>query len=420
MKVLLLGINYAPEPIGVAVYTVGLAERLVAAGHQVHVVAGNPYYPAWKIADGYKAGAFSRSIEAGVTVDRVPHYIPATPTGRRRLLHHITFALAAFFPFLWRAIVWRPDLILAVAPALLAAPLASLGARLCGAPSWLHIQDFEADAAIATGLLHGQGPTEKLARWFERTVLQRFDVVSSISARMCQRLTEKGVSSSRVIELRNWADIGAIAPALPHTSPFRDEWNISTPGVALYSGNIANKQGIEIIVDVARRLKHRQDLTFVVCGEGPNRQHLETLAAGLTNIQFRPLQPKDRLSDLLALATVHLLPQIAGAADLVLPSKLANMLASGRPVIATAAAGTALALEVTDCGIVVPPDQPDDLAQALETLLNNPILREQLGANARTRAVQRWSAISILSDAVMEMEAIAAPRRKPAFEVRAT
>src|SRR3546814_10977620 len=99
----------------------------------------------------------------------------------------------------------------------------------------------------------------------------------------------------------------------------------------------------------------RNDITFVLCGSGPTRPELEARAAGLTNIQFHALQPQEEFQELLGLATVHLLPQRAGAADLVLPSKLANMLASGRPVVAGAAPGSDLAISVDGCGIAVEP-----------------------------------------------------------------
>ena len=95
--------------------------------------------------------------------------------------------------------------------------------------------------------------------------------------------------------------------------------------VALYSGNIANKQGLETVIEAARQLAHRDDIVFVIAGEGPNRVALQKLAAGLGNVQFRDLQPAERMADFLSLASVHLLPQIVGAADLVLPSKLTNM-----------------------------------------------------------------------------------------------
>jgi colanic acid biosynthesis glycosyl transferase WcaI len=121
-------------------------------------------------------------------------------------------------------------------------------------------------------------------------------------------------------------------------------------------------------------------------------------ANGLSNVQFRDLQPAEMMSELLGLATVHLLPQIAGAADLVLPSKLANMLASGRAVLATAACGTGLAREVRDCGEVTAPEDASAMAQALVSLIDDEAARKAYGSAGRARAEECWRRQSILSD----------------------
>src|SRR5690606_3943348 len=141
--------------------------------------------------------------------------------------------------------------------------------------------DFELEAALATGLLKS-GAAARVARWFEAAVLKSFDTVSSISPHMCQRLVEKGLDGALVVEFRNWADIDAVVP-MPRPSRYREEWAITTPHVALYSGNIANKQGLETIVEVAARLQARTDLTFVICGEGPNAEELMRRSKGLGN-----------------------------------------------------------------------------------------------------------------------------------------
>ena len=289
----------------------------------------------------------------------------------------------------------KPDVVLTVAPSLIAAPLALLAAKIAGAKSWLHVQDLEVEAAFATGLLDERTRAGRAAKRFEAAVLCGFDRISSISPQMCAALRAKKIPVEKLIEFRNWASIELVAP-LHDPSPYVAEWKITTRHVALYSGNLANKQGIEIVIDAARRLRHRDDLSFVVCGEGPNRARLVESAADLGNVRFHPLQPRDRLSGLLGLASVHLLPQIAGAADLVLPSKLTNMLASGRPVVACAAPGTGLFEEVEGCGISVPPEDPEAFAAAIERLIDDDAQRDALGRMARTRAEQRWAKSAIL------------------------
>jgi colanic acid biosynthesis glycosyl transferase WcaI len=405
MKILILGLNYAPEKVGIAVYTTGLANALAAAGHEVTIIAGQPYYPAWKLMDGHRLTWDSRT-ENGVTVIRCPHYIPANPTGIGRILHHISFALSTLFPALGHSLRGRPDLVFAVAPSIIGAPVARLAALVGGARSWLHVQDFEMDAAFATGLMNDAGIGARLAAWYERFVLKSFDRVSTISQQMCARLAQKQVNPARIVEFRNWGEMDRITP-LATPSPFRQHWNITTPHVALYSGNIANKQGIGIVVEAAQLLRDRRDLTFVICGEGPNRAKLQEAAHGLDNIQFHDLQPKEAMNDMLSLASVHLLPQMAGAADLVLPSKLINMLASGRPVVATAAAGTGLAHEVEGCGIVTEPGDAKAFADAIARLLDDPALAASTSAAARHRAEERWSEERILGGVMRDFASLA-------------
>jgi colanic acid biosynthesis glycosyl transferase WcaI len=393
MNVLILGLNYAPEPIGIGPYTTGMAEALVAAGHQVSVICAKPYYPYWQVRAEFRGPRARRTVEAGAKVTRLPIYVPRRPSGARRLLHHLSFAARAFPAMLGEARRQRPDVVIAIAPSLLSAVIARLVVRLSGARLWLHVQDFEVDAALATGLLADGGAAAKVARRVEHWSLAA-DRVSTISPQMCARLADRGVTADRIVELRNWATLED-APSTP--CGYRQEWEIDRPHIALYSGAIANKQGIELIVEAAQRLQHRRDLAFVVCGDGPQRAELAALAAGLDNIQFRPLQPRERLGELLGLASVHLLPQIAGAADLLLPSKLTNMLASGHPVVATAAPGTGLAQEVDGCGLIVPPGDGAAFADAITRLIDDPARSATLSANARARAEERWSRPRILA-----------------------
>jgi colanic acid biosynthesis glycosyl transferase WcaI len=405
LKILIYGINYSPEPTGIAIYSTEMAEYFAREGNDVRVVTGRPYYPGWKIMSGHRAWTYGSARENSVTVLRCPHYIPANPSGLKRILHHVSFALSSLLPMLWNGLILRPDIVLVVAPSLIAAPVGRIAAFFGRAKSWLHIQDFEVEAAFATGLLAPDGRAARLARWFERTVLSQFDVISTISPQMRKKLSEKGIAAHKIAEYRNWSDISAIFPS-NDPSPYRAQWGITSPHVALYSGSVGNKQGIELLVDAARKLHHRSDLTFVICGQGPHRERLEQLASGLSNIQFHDLQPKESLNALLNMATIHLLPQLEDAADLVLPSKLTNMLASGRPVIATTLKGTGLAEELIDCGLITPPGDLERFSAAIETLMDNADMATQLGKAARQAAIDRIARDSVLGRVQSQMQQV--------------
>ncbi|MEO6320619.1 MAG: glycosyltransferase WbuB [Polaromonas sp.] len=490
MKILLYGINFAPELTGIGKYTGEMAAWLAALGHQVRVVTAPPYYPDWAVGTGYSARSWRRERWQGVDVWRCPLWVQPRPGGAKRLLHLASFALSSL-PVMLRQLLWRPDVVWVVEPALFCAPAALVVGRLSGAKAWLHVQDFEVDAAFDLGLLRGKFLRGMVAG-AERWLMRRFDVVSTISQRMHQRLLDKGVAPARAVLAPNWVDISAITPggmdcraSLAMTAGMGDDGGVlfrhreaagrgdpSSNGqrdglprfarndggsgdrllcvsrhdgeggrsdevnhfrallgiapsavVALYSGNMGGKQGLELLADVAKlclaqAASAQAAIIFVFCGNGAGRADLVQRCAGLPNVHFLELQPIERLNELLAMADVHLLPQRADAADLVMPSKLTGMLASGRPVLATAQPGTELALVVagaprTDglvmkadaCGLVVPPEQPQAFADALLQLALDAPARTRMGQAARSYAEANLDIDAVLGRFVAGLQA---------------
>jgi colanic acid biosynthesis glycosyl transferase WcaI len=294
---------------------------------------------------------------------------------------------------LWQ-VAWRPDVVLTVAPAFMCAPAGLLTAWLCRAKCWLHLQDFEVDVAFGMGLLKGR-LLQRIALRMESSLLRRFDTVSTISGRMMQRLCAKGVTVGKTRYLPNWVDL---TRAMPLNNGYRTQLGIAEDAVVvLFSGSLSGKQGLMVIPDTAKLLRSRDEIVFVVCGEGVMQSKLQAAAAGLPNVRFMPLQPSGQVSELLAMADIHLLPQSPDAADLVLPSKLGGMLASGRPVIATCRAGTEISEIVSQCGLVVAPENSMQLAHAISTLADDPERRKSLGRRARTFAENNFERHAVLS-----------------------
>lgn len=421
MRVMVLGINYAPDLIGVAKYNTELCESLIARGHAVRMVTAPPYYPDWKVPAAYRSMWYTHHILNGVGVTRAPIYVPGRPSGAKRLAHHASFSLSAALPLLSTALRWRPDVVLAVAPSLLSAPIGAWAAKLSGATSWLHVQDLEVDAAFELGLIRNGSLARRLMLGLERHILTSFDRVSTISPQMLRRLSQKGVAADRLREVPNWVDTSVIVPGSNQT-PLRARLGLKASDVvALYAGTMANKQGLELVVEAAGAVRtSHPSLRFVLCGNGPIKPTLMQMARGLSNVSFLDLQPPEQLSQLLCTADMHLLPQKAQVSDLVLPSKLTGMLASGRPVIAMAAAGTGIALETEGAGLVVAPGDARALAAAAITLAEDEALRLRLGAAARRRAEQKWDRAAIVRALELELLALpqraaAARRREPAY-----
>jgi len=394
MKILISACHFTPDEISVGKFTGTMAEWLASRGHEVRAVVGAPFYPHWKVREGYSGARYLRETVRGVDVIRCPIYVPRTQSGLKRLLQYGVFAITSLPVLLFWAARWKPDIVWTVMPPFSGMPASLVAARLAGAPAWLHVQDFEVDVAFELGLLKNS-VLKRLFLTIERRLMSSFQVISSITSKMLDHLETKGVTTQRVL-FPNWFDPDVIYP-MPNADFLRDELGISRASfIALYSGNLGEKQGIDGLVEVARRFIDDSRFTLVICGDGVGRERLASLSAGLKNIRLLPLQPVTSFNAFLNMADVHLLPQKAEVADLVMPSKLPGMLASGRPVVAGAKPNTQLAREVEGCGVVIPPGDSAAMADAVRWLMDNPRERARLGARAAERAIEHWGRDRIL------------------------
>ena len=398
MKVLLYSLNYAPELIGIGKYNAELSNWLSMHGHTVQVVCAPPYYPYWKVQSGYSSRVYSTETLGKVTVSRCPIWVPRDPKGIQRILHLLSFAISSLPILLLIAFRWKPDIILTLEPPLFCLPNAVMASRLAKSNLWLHIQDYELDAAFHLGFI----PSFKIIKYFayglERFLLKQTDVISTISYEMMQVLHDKGVRVKNKMLLPNWVETQVIAP-LDRESPYRKELGIKPEQiVCMYSGNLGEKQGLSIIIDAARHLINNDNIVFVISGEGPSRQNLLEDSRDLQSIKFLNLQSAERFNDLLNMADIHLLPQLANSKGLFFPSKLKAMFSSGRPVIASVNLNSDIAKVVSGCGLVIPPEDSLLLSKAILYLAEDSQQRKRLGRDARNHAVTNWSKDKILSN----------------------
>jgi colanic acid biosynthesis glycosyl transferase WcaI len=383
VKILLISTNYSPELTGVGKYSGEMISWLAEQGHEVRVVCAPPYYPQWKVGKGYSSWRFQIENSLNKKVYRCPLWVPAKPSGLKRIIHLASFAFSSL-PIVLRQIIWRPAVVICVEPSLFNSFGAIIAGKLSGAKSILHIQDFEVDAAFELGIVKVKW-LKHFVYGVERFLMNRFDKVSTISEAMLEKLNKKSVDPVRQIFLPNWVDTTSIYP-LETISRYRTELNIpSNKIVALYSGNMGEKQGLEIVIQAAKKLEN-ENIQFIMCGSGAALERLKILAKELKNILWLPLQPFEHLNEFLNVADIHLLPQQSGVADLVMPSKLTGMLASGKPIIATADVDTQVEKVVKECGIVVSTGNVMEFVKSIRMLSENVELRENLGIKARTYA----------------------------------
>lgn len=416
MRILIHSINYAPEITSTGKYVGEMGEWLVAQGHEVRVVTAPPYYPAWQVMEGYSALRYRRERIAGAEVWRCPTWVPAKPSGTKRLLHLASFAVGSF-PAMLGQVTWRPEVVMVTEPPVLCVPSSWLVARLCRAKMWLHIMDFEFDVAVHLGMLRGSsGSVRRLLYHVERLLMQRADRISTISERMRYKILEKGISADRTRLFPNWSDIEFVRP-LPQDDAVRQEFGAGPNDVlVLHAGNMGEKQSLELVLDAAEQLKDRTEIKFALVGAGAARAKLEEIAEQrrLTNVRFFPVQPLERLPALLAAGDIHLVVQRREAADLVMPSKLTNILAAGKPSIATADPGTALhdIVHGYECGVTTSPGSVAELAASVVELADNPGMRQRLGWNARRYAESYLDKGELLRDFENSLKELVVARGK--------
>lgn len=375
-RILVMGLNFSPEPTGIAPYTTGMAQFLADAGHDVRVVTGYPHYPYWKIADGY-SGLRIRERQGRVSVTRVRHPVPTNPTGRSRIVAEAAFAVHAAVqggP--------RPDLVVAVSPALLTVG-AALRWRLSGRTALgVVVQDLYGRAIAEAGALGGRGARTVTA--LERGLLSRADGVVAIHDSFRDAIAGLGVDDARITVVRNWTHLrgtaGDVTALRTGMGWRRDET------IALHAGNLGAKQGLENVVEAARLADRRgSPVRFVLLGTGSRRADLERRGAGVQRLQFLDPLPDSQFETALSAADVLVLNERPEVAEMCLPSKLTSYFAAGRPVLAATGPRSAATLDIlaSGAGVQVAPGQPAALLDGLFRIMEDPLGAGRMGANGQ-------------------------------------
>ncbi|MBE9200924.1 MULTISPECIES: glycosyltransferase family 4 protein [unclassified Nodularia (in: cyanobacteria)] len=391
MHILIYSYNYYPEPIGIAPLMTELAEGLVEQGHEVRVITGMPNYPQRQIYDGYQGKWYLTEQKNGVTIQRSYLRIKSKPNLLDRLLLELSFVFTSLPQALKGQ---RPDVILLTVPPLLVSLPASLLGWLYNCPVVLNVQDILPEAAIRIGLIKN--------KWMIRalTILEKFayrnaHTISVISEAFRENLVNKGVPTKKIVCIPNWVNVNFIRPLANKNSPWRVEHQLNGKFVVLYSGNIALTQGLETVVETAIRLRQIPEIVFVIVGESKALQSLQQycLSCGADNVLLLPLQPREQLPQMLAAANVGLIVQKRNVISFNMPSKIPLLLASGSPIVGSVPKnGTAAqAIQLSGGGIVVHPESPDALADAVQKLYKNPTLAAHLGEKGRKFAVENYS-----------------------------
>lgn len=376
LRVMLVGINFAPEETGIAPYSAGLARGLVARGHEVSVVTTHPHYPQWRIAEGY-GGWSRRESREGIDVRRLLHYVPRRPVGVSRAMSEVSFGVRASMTS-WG----RPDVVLCVSPALLSTAMAvGRATRSRSRPAvGVIIQDLYSAGVQEQG---GSGRVARVFAGVESWVAGRADGVAVIHQRFKDRVVDSlGVPEERVSVVRNWthlSDVGEVDRVAMRASL---GWH-ENETVVLHSGAMGQKQDLANVVDAARLAAQRGDrVRFVLMGDGGQRSMLEELGRDVRNLQFVDPLPGEDYGKALRSADVLLVNERAGLKEMAVPSKLTSYFSTGLPVLAATGAGSTTAEEIraSGAGVVVPAGDPAALVDEAQELGHDVARARVIGA----------------------------------------
>lgn len=397
MHILIYSYNYHPEPIGIAPLMTQLAEGLAQRGHEVRVVTGMPNYPQRKIYPEYRGKFYITEEQNGVTIQRSYVWVRPKPGLVARALLDGSFVCTSFIQALRG---WRPDIILLTVPPLPVSIPATLLGWLYRCPVILNLQDILPEAAVQVGLLKNKFAI-RVFEALERFAYRQATHISVIADGFVENLQSKGVPPEKMTCIPNWVDVTEIYPMSFDDNPFRQQHQLHGKFVVMYSGNIALTQGMQTVIQAAALVKHIPEIVFMIIGEERAIASLQDLCSqyGAPNVKFLGFQPREHLPAMLTAANVGLIVQKSNVVSFNMPSKTQCLLASGRPVIASVPlSGTAAnAIDNSEGGVVVPPEEPSKLATAILDLYNNPQKAIMLGQKGRLHALKQYSFINALN-----------------------
>jgi colanic acid biosynthesis glycosyl transferase WcaI len=382
--VLIFGINYAPEPTGIALNTTWLTESLSERGWDVTMVTGMPHYPAWR-----REAAPSRSTNGRVSLRRHPHYVPARQSALRRAAYELTWTATALQSLLPRH---RPAVVLGVIPSLGGGVLARLGALRYRVPYALLFQDLLGRAAEQSGV-PGADRVAPLVQKVEVSLARGAERIGVVADGFRDYFVRAGVPASRIQRVRNPARLG-IPTQRREDVRVRLGWR-ADEFVVVHTGSMGYKQGLESVIDAADLARDDRALRFVFQGDGNQKEVLESKARerSLPNVDFLPLAPADELPNVLCAADALLLNQRRSVRNMSMPAKLASYFLAGVPTVAAVAADDEVAREIESAraGVIVEPGNPRGLLQRVAELRADRKRAHELGLSARAFAERELS-----------------------------
>ena len=371
MHILFLTDNFPPEGNAPATRTFEHAHEWVNKGHKVTVITCAPNFPEGKVFEGYKNKWLSKHKIEGINVWRVKTYITANEGFIKRTIDFISFMLSSLFFGLFTR---KVDIVIGTSPQFFTVISAWALAKFKRVPFVFELRDIWPASITAVGAMKVSWIIKVLEK-LELFLYHQADLIISVTHSFKLELQNRGVSADKIKVVLNGVDLSKYKPLPDKDKGFAEEFQLQGKFVAGYVGTHGLAHALDSIIQAAELLKADDDVRIVFAGGGADRSRLEKLvkACDLSNVVMIPRQAKENMPKIWSLCDVSLVSlKDTPLFSTVIPSKIFESMAMKLPIIISVPEGESTEIIRREkVGLVIPPENPNRLAEALLNIKNN-------------------------------------------------
>jgi colanic acid biosynthesis glycosyl transferase WcaI len=362
----------------------------VRAGHEVTVLTAMPNHPVGVVPPEYRGRALVRERLDGVNVVRTWIYAAAN---RARVKRSIAYASYATSATLWGQLhVGEADVVVATSPQLLCGLAGRMVAGLRRTPFVFEVRDLWPEGVAAVGALSPEHPVYRGLQAVEEHLYRSARAIVVVTDGFRTRLVDRGVPGSKVHVIKNGVDLRRFTPA-PRETPLRAELGLGDRFVAGYVGTHGMTQGLDSVLDAARRLASRDDVRFLFVGEGAEKERLERRVREerIDNVRLLGLLPRERMPEVYATIDLALVPlKKLDLFTVTIPSKLFEILAMARPVLLSVDGEARSIVEASGGGVFVPPEDVGAMVDGVARFADDRSLGAGMGERGRAYVTREF------------------------------
>ncbi|MDX1616612.1 MAG: glycosyltransferase family 4 protein [Candidatus Promineifilaceae bacterium] len=392
MKILYVSQYFPPEIGATQTRAFEMAKGLVRAGHEVTVLTEVPNHPRGVIAEAYRGKLFVREELDGIEVIRVWVKASTRKDFRSRLIFYLSFMFMAMLAGLTMA-RGRYDVLYVSSPPLFVGGTGLFLSYLRRIPLVFEVRDLWPQAAVDLGQLN-DGLALSLATWLEESCYRRARRIVVVTNGLRDALVARDVPAEKLAIITNGANTEIYRPLTAGSSLRRRLGLMRDHFVIGFTGLHGLAHGLETVLHCARLLREQSDIRFLLVGDGPVKEALVQQARefDLTNIIFHPAVPELELPEYIGLLDIglHTSRRVSVSAG-TLPVKMFSYLACEKPVLLAIEGEAADLVRQAGVGLVVPPEEPEALAQAILRMRAGEVDRVAMGQRGRALVTARFS-----------------------------